>query len=264
MGNRYCISRRWGLFSKVTFLWEAEGEYSGGYSLVVKSSAILDNSTLNLIQATRDSYPEWTVLTFFQCPLCSLDASRQRFCPVAVSLCDPIERFCNFKSYEEVEVTIEIEERKYKKHTTLQKGLSSLIGIYMVTSGCPVMEKLKPMVRYHLPFATEAETKYRVLSMYLLAQYFLYRRGKRPDWELKDLVKIYEDIHIINKYFSQRFSQIKIEDASLNALVILDCFADSITFSITEDMLAEIEILFNAYIRLYSTNQVKSGQTTLS
>ena len=209
----------------------------------------LNNSTLNLIQKTKDSYPEWAALTFFKCPHCSLDEAINKFCPVAISLCDPVECFCNFKSYEEVEVTIETEERKYTKHTTLQKGLSSLIGIYMVTSGCPIMEKLKPMVRYHLPFATEEETKYRVLSMYLLAQYFLYRQGKRPDWELKNLVKIYEDIHVINRIFSQRFSGIKIEDASINALVILDCFADSIAFSITKDMLDEIEILFHAYLQ---------------
>ena len=75
---------------------------------------------------------------------------------------DIIHSFKDSISYEEVEVFITTKARTYMKRTTLQKGLSSLLGIYMVTSGCPTMEKLKPMVRYHLPFATEEETKYRV------------------------------------------------------------------------------------------------------
>jgi glutaredoxin len=207
----------------------------------------LDKSTLNVIRSLNDSYPEWTALGYVQCPHCSLDKSKHNYCPIAVNLCDLVQYFRNSKSYEEVDVVIETEERTYIKHTTMQKGLSSLFGIYMVTSGCPVMEKLKPMVRYHLPFATEEETKYRVLSMYLLAQYFLHKRGKHPDWELKNLIDIYEGIHIINKNISKRLSGINVEDASVNALVILDTFADSIAFSLTEDMLDEIKILFNAY-----------------
>ena len=67
------------------------------------------------------------------------------------------------------------------------------------------------------------------MSMYLLAQYFLYRRGKTPDWELKNLVKTYDDIQIVNKSFFQRLSQIKTKDAMLNALIKLDIFAKHIS-----------------------------------
>lgn len=209
----------------------------------------LDNRTLNLIQPEKQSYPKWTELKHFKCPNCSLDEARHKFCPVAVNLVNLGDFFSSSISYEEVDVVIETEARRYTKHTTLQKGLSSLIGIYMVTSGCPVMEKLKPMVRYHLPFATIEETKYRVISMYLLAQYFLFKRGKQPDWELKELVKIYDDIRIVNKNLCKRFTDIGIEDASLNALVSLNCFADSVTFSIDKDLLDEIELIFDAYFQ---------------
>lgn len=209
----------------------------------------LDNKTLNLIETGKESYPEWTELKCFKCPNCSLDEEKHEFCPIAVNLVDLVDFFRSSMSYEEVDILIETEERKYMKHATLQDGLSSLIGIYMVTSGCPIMEKLKPMVRHHLPFATIEETKYRVISMYLVAQYFLYKRGKKPDWELKELVKIYEDIGTVNKNFYKRLSHTKIEDASINALVILDSFAGSMTFSISEKMLDEIELLFNAYLK---------------
>ncbi len=118
----------------------------------------------------------------------------------------------------------------------------------MVTSGCPVMDKLKPMVRYHLPFATEDETRYRVISMYLIAQYFIHRKGEEPDWDLKNLVKIYDEVRVVNKSFSKRLSNIKIEDASINALIILDCFADFVKFSISKDMLDDMKTMFRAYL----------------
>lgn len=207
----------------------------------------LDNRTLRLIRPKAQSYPEWTNLNYFKCPNCPLEEDKHDSCPLAVNLADIIDAFKESLSYEEVDVSIETEARIYMKHTTLQRALSSLVGIYMVTSGCPVMDKLKPMVRYHLPFATEEETRYRAMTMYLLAQFLLKRRGMNPDWELRNLVCIYEDVRRVNRGFHKRIANIKIKDASINALVILDCFADYIEFSINKDVLDELELLFNAY-----------------
>ncbi len=209
----------------------------------------LDNKTLNLIKTKKESYPEWTELKYLKCPNCPLHEDHHAFCPVAVNLVDLVDFFQAAISYEEVELLIETEARGYIKHTTLQQAIHSLMGIYMVTSGCPIMEKLKPMVRYHLPFATLRETQYRVMSMYLLAQYFLHKRGKEPDWDLTNLVKIYDDIRIVNKSFFQRLAHIKIEDATLNALVKLDMFAQHVSFSIDRNVLDEMEYLFNAYFK---------------
>lgn len=208
----------------------------------------LDKKTLNLVHEQAKTHPQWTELSSFKCPNCPLDEDQNTFCPIAVNLVELIDFFGSSLAYEEVDVCITTEERGYTKRTTLQTGLSSVIGIYMVTSGCPIMEKLKPMVRYHLPFATLEETQYRVISMYVLSQYFLYKRGKVPDWEFKGLVKIYDDIRIVNKNFCDKLAKIGIEDASINALVRLDIFADSVPFTITEDMLDDIELLFSAYL----------------
>lgn len=207
----------------------------------------LDNKTLNLIKTEKESYPEWTQLQYVKCPNCPLHEDQDQFCPIAKNLVGLVDFFRNMISYKEVDLLIQTEERWYVKHTTLQQGISSLVGIYMVTSGCPIMEKLKPMVRYHLPFATLKETQYRVMSMYLLAQYFLHRRGREPDWGLKNLVKIYDDVQIVNKSFCQRLASIKIKDATLNALIKLDMFAKHVSVSINRDVLDEIESLFDAY-----------------
>ena len=208
----------------------------------------LDKRTLNLIQSEEKTGPQWAELKSFKCPNCPLEENQYRFCPIAINLVDLVNFFGSSLAYEEVDIVIDTKERGYTKHTSLQTGLSSVIGIYMVTSGCPIMEKLKPMVRHHLPFATLEETQYRVISMYILAQFLLHKRGKTPDWEFKDLVKTYDDIRIVNKNFCDKLTEIGIEDASINALVRLDVFADSVPFTITENMLGEIELLFSAYL----------------
>jgi hypothetical protein len=209
----------------------------------------LDHRTLAIRDQPPATPPAWTRLASHGCPHCPLDARHYAHCPVAVHLVRPIKFFGNFVSYEDVDVVIAINERNYTKHTAVQSAVSSLIGIIMVTSGCPIMEKLKPMVRFHLPFATIEETTYRVISMYLLAQYFMFRQGKTPDWELKNLVRIYDDINVVNGYFGKRIKEATQEDAGINALVILDAFAQAVKFSIKENMLDDIEELFNAYLR---------------
>ena len=207
----------------------------------------LDKATLDLLEPSPKSYPKWTELKNHKCPNCHLDDEIHQFCPVAVNSADLIDFFKDSFSYEEVEVVVETDSRSYVKNITLQKGVSSLLGIYMVTCGCSILEILKPMVRFHLPFATPEETSYRAISMYLLAQYFKYKNGKKPDWNLNKLVKVYDEIQIVNKSFYKRLSHIKIEDASINSLINLDIFAKYIVFEIDKDKLSEIERLCNVH-----------------
>ena len=207
----------------------------------------LDSQTLDLIPKERSSYPEWTRLSYRQCPNCPLKESEHPRCPIAANLVDVVDYFKDSLSYDEADTEIATQARTYKKQSSLQHGVSSLIGIYMVTSGCPIMDKLKPMVRTHLPFATLEETLYRVISMYLMAQYFLHKSGREPDWELKNLVKLYEDIRTVNQSFWKRIADIHIEDAVLNAVIHLDCYARFVKLSLLEKGVSEIEEIFRAY-----------------
>jgi hypothetical protein len=208
----------------------------------------LDPATLRILQPPRSSYPDWTRLGHHQCANCPLAESEHPRCPAAASLVEVIEQFGKSLSIEEVEVRIQVEERQYLKRCSLQEAVSSLIGIYMVTSGCPVMAKLRPMVRFHLPFSTLEETRYRAISMYLLAQYFLARRGQDPDWTLTRFVKLYEEILTVNSAFAKRLATARVEDASLNAIVRLDAVASSIAFTVDQQILDELEQLFQAYL----------------
>jgi hypothetical protein len=211
-------------------------------------SISLNKHNLNLIKKSKNNLPKWTRLKNSQCPNCKLEPKKNKYCPIAGNIVGLIDFFQNSISFEEVKITIKTETRTYLKDTTLQKGISSILGIYMVTSGCPIMDKLKPMVCHHLPFATIEETRYRVMSMYLLAQYLKTLKGKRPDWKLKGLIGIYDDIKILNHAFCERLKALKLEDASTNAIVILNCFANFVPFSINEQLLEEMENIFQAYL----------------
>lgn len=205
----------------------------------------LDSDTLEIIKPQGNiSYPEWTKLEKFKCPNCTLDGSKNTYCPIAINIIELVDFFRVSISYETVDMEVETEARKYIKQTSMQKAVSSLMGIYMVTSDCPVMRKLKPMVGFHLPFATLEETSYRTISTYLLSQYFLYKQGKTPDWDLNELTRTYDNVRLVNQNFCRRLSELKIEDAILNALVNLDCFASSVSLSIYKNMLKELERLF--------------------
>jgi hypothetical protein len=115
-----------------------------------------------------------------------------------------------------------------------------MMGIRMVSSGCPVMGKLKPMLHFHLPFATLEETQVRALSIYLLAQYVKNKKGGEPDWEMDGLVKIYEDIRVLNLNVSRKIADLEDKDTSINSLVILNNFADYVTFTIDEFMIDDL------------------------
>lgn len=207
----------------------------------------IDSKTLNIIREEKE-YPEWTKFGYFSCEHCPIDKTKEEYCPVAMSLSDIIEFFSNTPSYEEAKIYVLSNERQYAKKTSVQVGVSSIIGILMATSGCPHLAKMKPLVRFHLPFASLEETEFRVMSMYLLAQYFRMKNNQEADWDLKGLVKVYEDIQKVNQTVAAKIADLEKRDTSINAVVVLNNFADFVTFSIDEKDFDHIEKIFNSYI----------------
>jgi hypothetical protein len=204
---------------------------------------------LGILFEPAESLPDWTRLTHHQCPNCPLDPRNHPHCPVAVSMAGVIEAFRDCLSTTAADISIRSDNREYRRRAPVQYGVSSLMGIYMVTSGCPILDKLRPMVHTHLPFASIDETIYRLASMYLLAQYFVQQQGGLPDWKLRRLVDLCEEIGRVNQAFSKRLLSINPQDASLNALAGLDCFTLSTAFSIDRDELKDLEAIFHAYLR---------------
>jgi len=198
---------------------------------------------LAFLPQNNKKHASWTELEFNQCECCQLNINESSHCPIAINLEEIITTFKNRRSYERVLLRVETPERIYEKDIPLQHGLGSLLGIIMVTTGCPTMGILRPMVRFHLPFATIEETIFRSVSSYLLAQYFQFKKGKEPDWNLNGLADAYGDIQMINVGMTDRLRSISEEDANANAVVVLDVFAKALPSSIV-DSVKELEYLF--------------------
>jgi len=204
--------------------------------------------TLDIIKPPREEYPDWVKMSEFKCSHCPLDENVVVNCPLAENVVELIEQFQDLPSFENTDVEVQAGERFYHKHTSLQSGISSLLGIRMVSSGCPIIGKLKPMLHFHLPFATLDETQVRVLSIYLLSQYVTWTRGKAPDWEMKNLIKIYEDIRTLNMNVSRKIANLEKKDANINSLIILNNFADYVTFTISEKLIEELEVYLHEFL----------------
>ncbi|MFC1543205.1 DUF6901 family protein [Candidatus Neomarinimicrobiota bacterium] len=208
----------------------------------------LDPVTFKYISPAHQEQPKWARLDDSACDQCICQQEGLDFCPVAVNIAGIIKVFGDMISYDVVDITIKSKERLYvKKQISIQHALSSMLGIIMVTSGCKDLDMLKPMVKFHLPFASIEETIYRATSMYLLAQYFRYKRGLVPDWDMDGLISVYRRIDTINMSLCNRLRRASNEDANLNAVVVLDTFAQVMPISV-EEGLAEFEDLFIHYL----------------
>jgi len=208
----------------------------------------LDSETLEVINRANDVLPEWTQLENHQCSHCPLNNIDHKYCPVAISLASVIDRFNNVVSFDELELEVITSTRCVNQRTTAQKALSSLLGLLFATSGCPYTNFFKPMARFHLPLSTEEDTIFRSAGMYLLAQYFLKQEGKESDLEMAGLIKIYDDLHLLNTHIAARIRKASKMDSSVNAVILLDTFTNLMPFVIDEK-LNDIRYLFDAYIQ---------------
>jgi hypothetical protein len=212
-----------------TFTWPDRRVLA--YDILINKASLLSRDP------ETQTLPEWTALDFEQCQGCPLQKSVTQHCPVATRLFELSEAFRSEKSYAEVDVKVETAERSVTKQIPLQKGVQSIFGALIATSGCPKTSLLRPMARFHLPFSNTEETVVRVLGFYFLSQYFAEKEGKSPDWKLQNLVKNYEELSLVNEGLSRRIHRAtsihgSAGDAMPNAIAILDAFAQILSMEI--------------------------------
>ena len=115
----------------------------------------------------------WTELKFQQCANCPLDPAVHPHCPPALQMSETVEKLKDLVSFDTIGVTVTQAERTVHVEVSAQQALSSVLGLIMATAGCPWTDRLRPMARFHLPFASDAETVYRSVTMFLLARELL-------------------------------------------------------------------------------------------
>jgi hypothetical protein len=207
----------------------------------------LNPTTLELIDNIPGALPSWAELGFHQCPKCPISPDERSHCPAAANLVNLASGFARVLSHEWISSEVTTAERTYVQEVPAQRGISSLMGLIMATSGCPLTTFFRPMARFHVPWASQAETTYRATSMYLLAQYIRKRDGKSANLELDGLSGIYEGVRAVNRAFIERLRAATEEDSAINAIVVLDTQALSIPWSI-DSALEELRPGFEPYL----------------
>lgn len=188
----------------------------------------IDVEGKDLVPELPKTGPDWARLDFRRCSHCPLAGSGKTYCPYALALVEPARKTSRLASHEPVELTVVSRGRRTQAQTTLQRAMSSLLGLIGPFSGCPVTAILRPMARYHLPLSSADETLARVFGTFLVGQYLRGQHGKTPDWNMDGLQGIYRDLRILNRAMSQRLQAGQDEDAGVNSFVLLDVLASDV------------------------------------
>ncbi len=187
--------------------------------------------------------PFWTDLKFNQCANCPLSPAEHGHCPAAVQMAPVVESLKALVSFDTVGVTVIQVERTISVETSVQQAMSSVLGLIMATAGCPWMDRLRPMARFHLPFASEAETIYRSVCMFLLARHL---HGDADSAGFDALQQLYENLHVVNRDMSRRLGAATRTDPARNALALLDAYTTLLPAAL-ESSLDELKPLFDAW-----------------
>jgi hypothetical protein len=197
--------------------------------------------------------PFWTDLKFNQCANCPLNAAEHPHCPAALQMASAIEPLKALVSFDTVGVTVTQAERTIYAETTAQQAMSSVLGLIMATAGCPWTDRFRPMARFHLPFASEAETLYRSVSMFLLARELastsraqgIAAQGSGAQG-FAALEELYDNLHVVNRDMSRRLGAATRTDPARNAMALLDAYTTLLPAAL-ECSLEELKPLFDAW-----------------
>lgn len=202
-----------------------------------------DASDFRLSNPAPDPPPFWTALQFNQCANCPLNAVEHPHCPAALQMASAVEPLKALVSFDAVGVTVTQSERTVYAKTTAQQAMSSVLGLIMATAGCPWTDRFRPMARFHLPFASESETVYRSVSMFLLARELM---GVKPAEGFAALEVLYENLHVVNRDMSRRLGAATHTDPARNAMALLDAYTTLLPAAL-ECSLGELKPLFDAW-----------------
>lgn len=204
---------------------------------------VFDGADFRLANAPPPVPPFWTALKFNQCANCPLDVAQHAHCPAALQMASAIEPLKALVSFDKVGVTVTQAERTIYADTTAQQAMSSVLGLIMATAGCPWTDRFRPMARFHLPFASEVETVYRSVCMFLLAREMAGASGEKG---FAALCGLYENLHLVNRGMSRRLGAATQTDPARNAMALLDAYTTLLPAAL-ESSLEELKPLFDAW-----------------
>jgi len=202
-----------------------------------------DGADFRLANQAPTQPPFWTELRYNQCANCPLRHDEHSHCPAAVQMAPVVEALKALVSFDSVCVTVSQCERTIYAEISAQQALSSVLGLIMATAGCPWTDRLRPMARFHLPFASETETLYRSVCMFLLARELA---GEGNTEGFAALEALYDNLHVVNRDMSRRLGAATRSDPARNAIALLDTFTSLLPMAL-DSSLQELAPLFDAW-----------------
>lgn len=196
-----------------------------------------------LLRVPSAEAKDWTRLDFLPCSHCPLNAEQSPHCPLALALSSFVHGFEEFYSYDLAVVEVIASQRTVVAQRPLQDAMASIIGLVGATSGCPHLAFFRPMARFHLPFASEQETLVRAFSLHLLQEYMRKGGSGEVAIGLDGLEAKYRAVAEVNRGMADRIRAAFDRDAVVNAIVILDTFAQAVPF-VVHEALRELRPLF--------------------
>jgi hypothetical protein len=212
---------------------------------------LFDSASFRLINPAPAAPPFWTELEFNRCANCPLSAAQHRYCPAALHMATALEPLKALVSFDTVGVAVVQAERTMYVETTAQQAMSSVLGLIMATAGCPWTDRLRPMARFHLPFASETETLYRSVSMFLLSRELSAAASRSSDAAagggvFAALEDLYRNLHVVNRDMSRRLGAAASTDPARNAIALLDTYTMLLPAALDRS-LDELRPLFDAW-----------------
>jgi len=197
----------------------------------------------SLVSHGSNSPPDWTRLEHHQCDHCPLQVADHPHCPFALAMAGYIEAFDRFYSYEEAVVEVVTKNRTVVGKMQLQRGMASMVGLIGATSGCPHLGFFRAMARFHLPFARDDETLYRLFSMYLLMRHIEGKDIPAGEEAFTHLAELSAAATKVNRCMAERIRSAFDKDVVVNAIIVLDSFAQAVPF-IIDEKLEELRAMF--------------------
>ncbi len=191
--------------------------------------------------------PDWAALDNHKCSHCPLSSAKHAYCPAALNLSKLVDECNDMDVLDTVKLVVKTADRAVVVSATVQKALGSFIGLLMASSDCPQSAFFRPLARFHLPLATEAETIYRAITSYAMAQFVRRQEGKDGEVSLDGLFEIYADLEIVNTALSKRLKTAGKDGAVAKSLMEWDVFSGMFPMRV-EEVMNKMRPLFSAYL----------------
>jgi hypothetical protein len=195
----------------------------------------------------RSPYPEWTHLDRDRCEGCPVEPGSRITCPAALALRPLVDAFQNRISYEQVQLVVTRRDVRIEAKLPTQAAIRSLMDLLLSLSACPILARLRPLAHLHMPLGTRHRTVFRYLGMHLIAQYMRASDGHTADWQLEELSSFLKQLRTVHRHLADRLRAATVEDAAVNALVLVDVSVDSVEWSI-ERSLEQLRPVFASYL----------------